>query len=190
MRGEKENLVGLLLKRIEVQDTGSAFKIGPEDPCARRRGQRVVKCNLGDPDFIVRRHAEMLDLPVAPSRQVSAQGARFTHNPCMLGSGATSGDPCSLPRTPKAGTASATEDHRDAAVREALVGSMGPPSSHRETVPDELPRARHTADGGWRSAHRAYRPGTAPGTCLSTLRVVSMPSVGVLAQLDASRAFR
>jgi aspartate aminotransferase len=43
--------MGLLAKRAELIDTENAFKIGPYIKAIEDRGERVIKCNLGEPDF-------------------------------------------------------------------------------------------------------------------------------------------
>jgi aspartate aminotransferase len=40
-------------KRIELLDTENAFKIGPSIRSIEERGRKVIKCNLGEPDFPV-----------------------------------------------------------------------------------------------------------------------------------------
>jgi aspartate aminotransferase len=49
----KELLVGLLAQRVGLIDTENAFKVGPYIRQIEERGQRVIKCNLGEPDFPV-----------------------------------------------------------------------------------------------------------------------------------------
>ena len=41
----------LLANRVELLDTENAFKIGPHIRSIEVSGQRVIKCNLGEPDF-------------------------------------------------------------------------------------------------------------------------------------------
>jgi aspartate/methionine/tyrosine aminotransferase len=45
--------MGLLAKRAELIDTENAFKIGPYIKAIEVRGEKVIKCNLGEPDFPV-----------------------------------------------------------------------------------------------------------------------------------------
>jgi aspartate/methionine/tyrosine aminotransferase len=43
--------MALLAKRVEMLDTENAFKIGPYIRSIEDQGKRVIKCNLGEPDF-------------------------------------------------------------------------------------------------------------------------------------------
>lgn len=43
--------MGLLAKRAGLIDTENAFKIGPQIRAIEDQGKRVIKCNLGEPDF-------------------------------------------------------------------------------------------------------------------------------------------
>ena len=45
--------MGLLSKRAGLIDTENAFKIGPQIRAIEEQGKRVIKCNLGEPDFPV-----------------------------------------------------------------------------------------------------------------------------------------
>jgi aspartate aminotransferase len=45
--------MGLLAKRAGLIDTENAFKIGPQIRAIEEQGKRVIKCNLGEPDFPV-----------------------------------------------------------------------------------------------------------------------------------------
>ncbi|HUJ68503.1 MAG TPA: aminotransferase class I/II-fold pyridoxal phosphate-dependent enzyme [Syntrophorhabdales bacterium] len=45
--------MGLLSRSIELFDTENAFKIGPHIAALEEQGKRVVKCNIGEPDFPV-----------------------------------------------------------------------------------------------------------------------------------------
>jgi len=45
--------MGLLSKRALLIDTENAFKIGPHIRSLEEQGKRVIKCNLGEPDFPV-----------------------------------------------------------------------------------------------------------------------------------------
>jgi aspartate aminotransferase len=45
--------MGLLSKRAGLIDTENAFKIGPQIRAIEDQGKRVIKCNLGEPDFPV-----------------------------------------------------------------------------------------------------------------------------------------
>jgi aspartate aminotransferase len=45
--------MGLLAKRASLIDTENAFKIGPQIRAIEEQGKRVIKCNLGEPDFPV-----------------------------------------------------------------------------------------------------------------------------------------
>jgi aspartate/methionine/tyrosine aminotransferase len=49
----KEIPVGLLAKRVGLIDTENAFKVGPYIRQIEEQGKRVIKCNLGEPDFPV-----------------------------------------------------------------------------------------------------------------------------------------
>jgi aspartate/methionine/tyrosine aminotransferase len=48
-----EEPMGLFAKRASVIDTENAFKIGPLIRFIEEKGKRVIKCNLGEPDFPV-----------------------------------------------------------------------------------------------------------------------------------------
>ena len=43
-------------RRISALGTENAFKIGPRIRAAEQRGQRVIKCNIGEPDFALPAH--------------------------------------------------------------------------------------------------------------------------------------
>jgi aspartate aminotransferase len=43
--------MGLLAERASVLDTENAFKIGPYIKSIEEQGKKVIKCNLGEPDF-------------------------------------------------------------------------------------------------------------------------------------------
>jgi aspartate/methionine/tyrosine aminotransferase len=45
--------VAVLSKRIGLLDTENAFKIGPKIKAIEDQGKKVIKCNLGEPDFPV-----------------------------------------------------------------------------------------------------------------------------------------
>lgn len=45
--------MSLFSKRAELIDTENAFKIGPQIRAIEEQGKRVIKCNLGEPDFPV-----------------------------------------------------------------------------------------------------------------------------------------
>jgi aspartate/methionine/tyrosine aminotransferase len=45
--------MGLLSNRAGLIDTENAFKIGPQIRAIEEQGKRVIKCNLGEPDFPV-----------------------------------------------------------------------------------------------------------------------------------------
>ncbi len=45
--------MGLLAKRVSLLDTENAFKIGPQIRSIEEQGKKVIKCNLGEPDFPV-----------------------------------------------------------------------------------------------------------------------------------------
>ena len=45
--------MGLFSKRAGLIDTENAFKIGPKIRAIEEQGKRVIKCNLGEPDFPV-----------------------------------------------------------------------------------------------------------------------------------------
>ncbi len=47
---------GLLADRVSLIGTENAFKIGPHIQRVEAAGHRVIKCNLGEPDFPVPRH--------------------------------------------------------------------------------------------------------------------------------------
>jgi aspartate/methionine/tyrosine aminotransferase len=49
----EEKIMGLLSKRAGLIDTENAFKIGPQIRAIEEQGKRVIKCNLGEPDFPV-----------------------------------------------------------------------------------------------------------------------------------------
>ncbi|MEW6376397.1 MAG: aminotransferase class I/II-fold pyridoxal phosphate-dependent enzyme [Thermodesulfobacteriota bacterium] len=48
-----EENMGLFAKRVGLIDTENAFKIGPKIRAIEEQGKRVIKCNLGEPDFPV-----------------------------------------------------------------------------------------------------------------------------------------
>jgi len=48
--------MSLLSKTIGLIDTENAFKIGPQIKWLEDQGKRVIKCNLGEPDFPVPQH--------------------------------------------------------------------------------------------------------------------------------------
>jgi aspartate aminotransferase len=45
--------MGLFSKRMGLMDTENAFKIGPYIRAIEEQGKKVIKCNLGEPDFPV-----------------------------------------------------------------------------------------------------------------------------------------
>ena len=45
--------MGLYSKKSERIDTENAFKIGPQIRSIEEQGKKVIKCNLGEPDFPV-----------------------------------------------------------------------------------------------------------------------------------------
>jgi aspartate aminotransferase len=45
--------MGLFSKRVGLMDTENAFKIGPYIRAIEEQGKKVIKCNLGEPDFPV-----------------------------------------------------------------------------------------------------------------------------------------
>src|SRR3972149_8088406 len=45
--------MGLLAERVGLLDTENAFKIGPYIRAIEEQGKKVIKCNLGEPDFPV-----------------------------------------------------------------------------------------------------------------------------------------
>jgi aspartate/methionine/tyrosine aminotransferase len=45
--------VGLIAKRVGLIDTENAFKVGPYIRQIEEQGKKVIKCNLGEPDFPV-----------------------------------------------------------------------------------------------------------------------------------------
>jgi aspartate aminotransferase len=47
----KEHAVGLFAQRVGLIDTENAFKVGPYIRQLEEQGKRVIKCNLGEPDF-------------------------------------------------------------------------------------------------------------------------------------------
>jgi aspartate/methionine/tyrosine aminotransferase len=49
----KECLVGLFAQRVGRIDTENAFKVGPYIRQLEEQGKRIIKCNLGEPDFPV-----------------------------------------------------------------------------------------------------------------------------------------
>ena len=48
--------MGLFSQRIALIDTENAFKIGPQIKFLEDQGKKVIKCNLGEPDFPVPQH--------------------------------------------------------------------------------------------------------------------------------------
>ena len=47
--------MGLFAHRVGLIDTENAFKVGPYIRQIEEQGKRVIKCNLGEPDFPVPR---------------------------------------------------------------------------------------------------------------------------------------
>jgi aspartate aminotransferase len=45
--------MSLLAKRVGLLDTENAFKVGPHIRAIEEQGKKVIKCNLGEPDFPV-----------------------------------------------------------------------------------------------------------------------------------------
>jgi aspartate aminotransferase len=45
--------MGLLAKRAGLIDTENTFRIGPQIRAIEEEGKKVIKCNLGEPDFPV-----------------------------------------------------------------------------------------------------------------------------------------
>ncbi|HSB06133.1 MAG TPA: aminotransferase class I/II-fold pyridoxal phosphate-dependent enzyme [Thermodesulfobacteriota bacterium] len=45
--------MSLLAKRVDLLDTENAFKVGPHIRAIEEQGKKVIKCNLGEPDFPV-----------------------------------------------------------------------------------------------------------------------------------------
>jgi aspartate/methionine/tyrosine aminotransferase len=45
--------MGLFAKRTNLLDTENAFKVGPYIRAIEEQGKKVIKCNLGEPDFPV-----------------------------------------------------------------------------------------------------------------------------------------
>ncbi len=43
--------MSLLAKRVDLLDTENAFKVGPYIRSIEEQGKKVIKCNLGEPDF-------------------------------------------------------------------------------------------------------------------------------------------
>jgi aspartate/methionine/tyrosine aminotransferase len=48
--------MALLAQRVGLLDTENAFKIGPQIRAIEDQGKKVIKCNLGEPDFPVPQH--------------------------------------------------------------------------------------------------------------------------------------
>lgn len=48
--------MGLFAERVERLDTENAFKVGPYIRAVEEAGHKVIKCNLGEPDFPVPEH--------------------------------------------------------------------------------------------------------------------------------------
>ncbi|MGD8375157.1 MAG: aspartate aminotransferase, partial [Acidobacteriota bacterium] len=48
--------MGLLAERVRLLGTENAFKIGPHIQRVEDAGHRVIKCNLGEPDFHLAPH--------------------------------------------------------------------------------------------------------------------------------------
>ncbi len=48
--------MGLFAERVERLDTENAFKVGPYIRMVEEAGHKVIKCNLGEPDFPVPEH--------------------------------------------------------------------------------------------------------------------------------------
>src|SRR4030065_2762684 len=53
MTSYEEEMMSLFAERVGFIDTENAFKIGPYIRAIEEQGKRVIKCNLGEPDFPV-----------------------------------------------------------------------------------------------------------------------------------------
>ena len=50
--------MALYSRRAELIDTENAFKIGPQIRAIEEQGKKVIKCNLGEPDFPIPKHVK------------------------------------------------------------------------------------------------------------------------------------
>ena len=48
--------MSLYARRVDLLGTENAFKIGPNIKEVEDSGARVIRCNLGEPDFPLARH--------------------------------------------------------------------------------------------------------------------------------------
>ena len=50
--------MALYSRRADLIDTENAFKIGPQIRAIEEQGRKVIKCNLGEPDFPIPKHVK------------------------------------------------------------------------------------------------------------------------------------
>ena len=65
--------MGLLAKRVSLLDTENAFKIGPQIKAIEDQGKRVIRCNIGEPDFPIPRH-----IKEEVKRQIDLDNTHYT----------------------------------------------------------------------------------------------------------------
>ena len=65
--------MALLAKRVDLLDTENAFKIGPQIKAIEDQGKKVIKCNLGEPDFPLPRH-----IKEEVKRQIDLDNTHYT----------------------------------------------------------------------------------------------------------------
>jgi len=65
--------MSLLAKRVDLLDTENAFKIGPQIKAIEDQGKRVIRCNLGEPDFPLPRH-----IKEEVKRQIDLDNTHYT----------------------------------------------------------------------------------------------------------------
>jgi aspartate aminotransferase len=63
----------LLAKRVDLLDTENAFKIGPQIKAIEDQGKRVIRCNLGEPDFPLPLH-----IKEEVKRQIDLDNTHYT----------------------------------------------------------------------------------------------------------------
>jgi aspartate aminotransferase len=65
--------MSLLAKRVDLLDTENAFKIGPQIKAIEDQGKRVIRCNLGEPDFSLPLH-----IKEEVKRQIDLDNTHYT----------------------------------------------------------------------------------------------------------------
>jgi len=65
--------MALLAQRVGLLDTENAFKIGPQIRAIEEQGKKVIKCNLGEPDFPIPQH-----IKEEVKRQIDLDNTHYT----------------------------------------------------------------------------------------------------------------